>query len=199
MSAMEQAVVTETLWHDFRDRLRAFVARRVKHPEDVEDILQDVFLRIHRNLQQINRQESLPSWIYQITRNSIMDHYRSRRRKEESLDEGLHQPPAPTVEEDLLRAAHELAQCLSPMLRSLPEAYRDALVMTDLEGATQQEAARLAGISLSGMKSRIQRGRRRLRETLLACCRIDTSHQGEIVGFSMIDKQSSPCGDCRRG
>lgn len=195
VSAVKQAVQTEKLWEAFRDRLRAFVTRRVRHPEDVDDILQEVFLRIHRNLEGLDQRGSLPSWIFQITRNSIVDHYRSRRRKEESLDEGVHQPATP-VEEDSLKELRELAQCLSPMIRSLPEAYRDALVMTDLDGATQQEAARRAGVSLSGMKSRIQRARRLLRESLLACCRIEVSRRGEILDYSAYSHQAAPCRGC---
>lgn len=193
---MDQAAQTEALWHEFQDHLRAFVARRVNHPEDVDDVLQDVFLRIHRNLGRVNQRGSLSSWIFQITRNSIVDHYRSHRRKQEPLDEGVHQPAMPPVE-DSVREVRELAQCLSPMIRSLPAAYRDALAMTDLDGATQQEAARMAGISLSGMKSRIQRARKQLRESLLACCQVEVNRRGEILNYSISDRSMPHCKGCR--
>jgi RNA polymerase sigma-70 factor (ECF subfamily) len=69
----------------------------------------------------------------------------------------------------------------------------------DLEGATQQDAAERSGISLSGMKSRVQRGRQRLRAMLEDCCRIDLDRRGHISAYAAHRPDACGCGDCRRG
>jgi RNA polymerase sigma-70 factor (ECF subfamily) len=81
------------------------------------------------------------------------------------------------------------------MLRQLPPAYRDAVTLADLEGLAQVEAARKAGVSVSGMKSRVQRGRKQLKAVLEACCRVDLNRRGDIVGYERRSSASS-CGSC---
>lgn len=73
------------------------------------------------------------------------------------------------------------------MVATLPSSSRTALVLTDLEGMTQREAAERSGLSLSGMKSRVQRARRQLKETFLECCRIELDRRGGIVDFSLAE------------
>jgi RNA polymerase sigma-70 factor, ECF subfamily len=68
---MEQAAKTEAVWCEFHERLRAFVSRRVKRPVDVEDILQEVFVRIYRKCETVQQRASLPARMFQITRNAI--------------------------------------------------------------------------------------------------------------------------------
>src|SRR5688572_29274524 len=73
---------TQQIWSEFADRLRAFITRRVGSAADAEDILQDVFLRIHRHADSLQRRERLVSWLFQITRNAIADYYRAPVRRE---------------------------------------------------------------------------------------------------------------------
>jgi RNA polymerase sigma-70 factor (ECF subfamily) len=83
------------------------------------------------------------------------------------------------------------------MLRQLQPAYREAVTLTDLEGITQADAAERVGVSLSGMKSRVQRGRRQLKAVLEACCRVDLDHRGSIVGYEPREPGScTRCGSC---
>ena len=105
----------------------------------------------------------------------------------------VEEPPLLDDEDAALR---ELATCLAPMLRQLAPAYQEAVRIVDLEGVTQQEAARRAGVSLSGMKSRVQRGRQQLRAVLEACCRIDLDHRGSISGYAARHPDACGCGGC---
>lgn len=193
---MTEPMHTEAVWQTFKDRLRGFVARQVQRPEDVEDVLQDVFLRIHRHLGALQQRERLTSWIFQITRNSIMDLHRSRRRLEDPLDEGTLPSPEPPGEEDAPEAQRSLAACLRPLMDALEAPYREALEQVELEGKTHAEAAQAMGISLSGMKSRVQRARRQLRVQLEACCRVEQSHLGEILDYAPQPGHPSPCKGC---
>src|SRR5688572_22576962 len=73
----------ESVWEEFHDRMRAFVARRVGSAADAEDIVQKVFLRIHRTVATLRDRDRLDAWLYQIARNAVVDHYRSPSRRRE--------------------------------------------------------------------------------------------------------------------
>src|SRR5215211_1992359 len=81
---------TQLIWTEFGDRLRAFIGRRVDSEADADDILQDVFLRIHRHVGSLQRRERLVSWLFQITRNAIADYYRAPERRREMLLGATH-------------------------------------------------------------------------------------------------------------
>jgi RNA polymerase sigma-70 factor (ECF subfamily) len=194
MNTMEQAAKTEAVWREFQERLRAFVSRRVKRPADVEDILQEVFLRIHRNLETVKQRDRLAAWVFQITRNAIADHYRRLSSvKAEELEKDFEPAASPDAED--LGALCEISKCMEPMVAALADHYREALLLTDLQGMTQQEAAVQIGLSLSGMKSRVQRARRQVKKMLLECCRVELDRRGGIADYSLRDPDKSPCGE----
>src|SRR5215203_6636925 len=96
-------------------------------------------------------------------------------------------------------ARAEMARCIAPLVRGLPDTYRRAIELTELEGMTQAAAAERLGLSLPGAKSRVQRGRARLRTMLLRCCEIETDRRGGVVAFELRDGESCvACGDQRR-
>ena len=70
---------TETLWRAYSDQLLSFIRSRVKDPVIAEDILQDVFLKMHERLHTLKDDQKLQSWMYRIARNAIIDHYRSKK------------------------------------------------------------------------------------------------------------------------
>jgi RNA polymerase sigma-70 factor (ECF subfamily) len=193
MTTTERAARTEAVWQEFQARLHAFVLRRVKAPPDADDILQEVFVRIHRNLDKIQEQDRLTAWIFQITRNAIADHYRAVPNAE-SMEPGFE--PAALQEDSIeLSDLSELSRCVQPMLGTLPKHYRDALELTDLGGMGHREAASLRHLSLSGMKSRVQRARQQLKETMLQCCQIELDRRGGIVDYSPRQCGNCSCGD----
>lgn len=188
-------------WQELHGNLRAFIGRRVRNQADVDDLVQRVLLQIVKGLGSLRDAERLHAWVYRTARNVIVDHYRSStaRRELASTDTNdLEAADAPEVAlDDETVALQELATCLTPMLRKLQPAYREAVTLTDLEGITQVEAAERAGVSLSGMKSRVQRGRRQLKAVLEACCRVDLDNRGSIVGYEPREPDScTRCGSC---
>ncbi len=187
---MSQA--SEQVWQDYHSRLHQFILSRVNYSADAEDILQDVFLRIHHHIDTLNDTEHLQAWIYRIARNAIVDHYRARRPTE-TLPPDLQAPE--TEEADIHR---EIAGCLAPMIEALPERYRHALRLTELEGLTQKDLAARAGLSLSGAKSRVQRGRALVRTMLLDCCHFEFDRQGQVVDYAPKGDACGPrCDSCR--
>ncbi|MGV9970196.1 sigma-70 family RNA polymerase sigma factor [Nocardia beijingensis] len=175
----------EQLWRRFSSDLRAFIARRVSRPEDADDILSIVFLRMTKSLDNLRDQDRLLGWIYAITRNAITDYYRSApHRRELPVDAVPDNPSAGEDELDADDAAQkELASCLVPMLSALPAEQAAAVQMVDLDARTHAAAASEAGISVSGMKSRVQRGRAALHAQLHACCQISQDRTGHIHDY----------------
>lgn len=179
------AMISEAeLWQEYRARLRGYVAKRVRHNDAVDDILQDVFLKVHASLATVKSQDSIAAWLYRIAANAIADFYRSQKPSVDLPDELV----APEPERNVVG---ELAACLQPLIAELPERYQTALVLSEIQGLPQKEVAARLGLSLSGAKSRIQRGRDKLRDNLLACCNIETGKSG-IVGY---EPRTKKCGD----
>lgn len=198
MTAAERAARTEAVWREFQARLRAFVLRRVKTPADADDIVQEVFVRIHRNLDKIKQEDRLAAWVFQITRNAIADHYRVAP-KTESVDQDFEPSPPPQDDGTELRELSELSDCIKPMLGALPQHYRDALKLADIDGMSQRDAAELRSVSVSGMKSRIQRARKQLKEMMLQCCEVELDRRGGIVDHWLRESNESDCANSLTG
>jgi RNA polymerase sigma-70 factor (ECF subfamily) len=153
-------ITTEGIWQELHTNLRAFIARRVPS-EDVDDILQDVFVRVHRRLATLAQQERVQAWVYQITRNAITDYYRLRSRPVGVGPEAA--PVEPLVEwpeDDEAHAAavrSELATCLEPLVRQLPNTYREAVLLADFA----RNGPPRVGDRLSGAWRYLLHGRRR--------------------------------------
>jgi RNA polymerase sigma-70 factor (ECF subfamily) len=188
----------DELWSDLHERLRGFVGRRIGDPDTADDLAQDVLLRLHRSLGGLRAEERLDAFAYRIARNTIIDHYRARASAREApaapdeliaridADRGINQ------DTDETRGRQELARCLEPLVKRLPEPYREALTLTDLGTLSQVEAARLAGLSISGMKSRVQRARAQVHALLTDCCRVALDGQRQIAEV----RRTGPCA-CR--
>jgi RNA polymerase sigma-70 factor (ECF subfamily) len=191
---------TSEMWEELSDRLRSFIAPRVGSTTDTEDVLQEVLFRIYRSIDSLQRAERIHAWVYQIARNAIADHHRAKAaRRELSSGDGAEVVRVPDVpaadgfnESD---PRQELTRCLLPMIDRLPDRYREAIVLTELEGWTQRGAAAQLGLSLSGAKSRVQRGRRRLKEMLLECCRIELDRLGGISDYEVREEPCRFCGN----
>ena len=185
----------DAVLHDFQDRLLAFIARRVPDRESAEDILQEVLLRIHRHAGELENSAAVSAWVHQIARNAIADHYRRaavRRERPAGIDLDLR-APSPLSEPAPEELRSELAACLRPLVEQLPNAYREAITLTELDGLTQTAAAAQLGLSASGMKSRVQRARAQLRELLQGCCEIELDRRGAITRYA---PRRTPC-TCR--
>lgn len=192
------AAVTEPPWEELTGNLRAFIGRRVRNPSDVDDLVQRVLLQILKGLESLRDAERLHAWVYRMARNVIADYYRTPRVRREIASGGVDDLPgadaaAPNAGEDDDAALRELAACLRPMLDQLPPAYRHAVTLADIDGVNQADAARRAGVSLSGMKSRVQRGRKQLRAVLEQCCRIHLDRRGGIMAYDRRAPGSCRC------
>lgn len=182
---------TSLMWAEFSGRLRAFVARRVPPGIEPDDVVQEVFLRVMRHLPSLRDADRIEAWLFQIARNTLHDAMRARRRRDARTDALEVDVPDETDAEDIRAAEAELAPCLTPMIARLGEHYREAIDLTSVHGLTQAEAAKRAGVSVSGMKSRVQRAREQLKAMLLQCCEVDVDRRRGVADFH--PRESASC------
>lgn len=168
---------TEKVWEEFNTGLKHFILKRVPDEPSAEDILQDVFLKIHTHIDSLRQEEKLQSWIYQIARNAVTDFYRTHKRTPD-LPEMPYVPEDPF--DDVVR---DLLPYVKELVDSLPPDYREALILTEYEGLTQRELAERLGISVSGAKSRVQRAREKVKIMLLSCCHFQFDRLGRIIDY----------------
>ena len=196
---------TERVWGELHTNIHRFVSRRVRQVADVDDIVQRIFLQVHRSLPTLREADRLHAWIYQVTRRAIADHYRAPVHRHEvpagaALDDVPDDlPEAGRVGEDEPSVLRELAACLQPLLADLALVDQGALRLVEVDGQTQVEAARRLGLSVSGMKSRVQRARRRLRSAVEACCRVEVDRRGGLIAYEprgggRCESRGSDCG-----
>jgi RNA polymerase sigma-70 factor, ECF subfamily len=163
-------------WQDYRAALVRFVRSRVNDSEAAEDIVHDVLVKAYARRDTLKNAEKVDAWLYQMTRHAIVDHYRAKRPSDE-LPEDLVAP------EKEGSAREELARCLTTLIEHLPAGSRQAIELSELQGLTQKETATRLGISLSGAKSRVQRGRAQLHDLLIECCRVERDVRGGIMDY----------------
>jgi len=180
--------VTESIWNEYHNKLHRFIQGRVSDASIADDILQEVIIKVHSRINTLKDSNKIQNWLYRIARNAIIDHYRAQKQMQE-LPETLTHPEQDPDD----KARQEIASCLLPFIQSLPEHYRQTLTLSEIEGLTQKEVASKQGLSLSGAKARIQRGRAMMKEMLLKCCRFEFDHQGKMIDY---EAKSRSCDNC---
>ena len=180
------SISTERLWELLSAKLRSFLLQRVSDEQVAENLLQETFIRIHQKLDEIDDTQRVTSWVFQIARNLVIDHYRAKSRDAAAMADGLE-----ANKDDVPNLNDLVAGWLPQMISELPDAYREAVELCELKGFSQQQIANQLGISLSGAKSRVQRGRAKLKSLLFDCCSFERDRRGNVIGYA----RNSP-GDC---
>jgi len=157
--------------------LLLYVRKRVHNRHDAEDLTQDVFLRLSKS--NLDRIENVKSWVYTIAKNAITDYYRKRKSPtgeltENTIPETAHEPD---------EVVQELSRCVTAYINMLPEDYRHLLTLSELESVPQKEIATRLGMNYTTVRSKVQRGRQKLKEIFTACCTVQQGAKGSILGY----------------
>ncbi|MBU1223543.1 MAG: RNA polymerase sigma factor SigZ [Gammaproteobacteria bacterium] len=163
-------------WDRHEAELRGWLRGRLGNAHDAEDMLQDLFLKALRQDRKFCEIANGRAWLFEVARNAVADRMRLKKEQVELPDDLVaeHEEPA---------AVESLAACLPRALSELPEEDREAITRCDLEGMTQEDYARLKGLTLPGAKSRVQRARKRLREHLTEACQVKFDAAGKACCF----------------
>ncbi|MCB1175523.1 MAG: sigma-70 family RNA polymerase sigma factor [Leptospiraceae bacterium] len=174
---------TTALWQEFQQNLTRFIGKRVSNPQDAEDILQSVFEKIHRRADQLEQIQKPGAWLYRITRNQIIDYYRSHQQTVELPDELIYLDQKPDSDRSRF-----FEQCLTTFLSDVDEAERQIL-QQHWAGMSLKALAHQNGQSYSAVKARIRRLRAKLRRRFVDCCQIQSSH-------AELPAENSDCRSC---
>lgn len=159
----------------FQDRVYNLIRRLLGNPEEARDVTQEVFVSVFEKVDSYRGDASIATWIYRIATNHAKNRikYLSRRkdRQRESL-ESLAVPPTssrlaaevPRPDQALLR--ERVSRLVDAALGELDEEQRIVLVLRDVEGQSYEDIAEITGLQLGTVKSRLHRGRQRLKEAL---------------------------------
>lgn len=180
-------------WKELEQRLRPYLARRVASAADIDDLLQDIFVRLHRGLPTLRDDEGFGGYVYRIANSAIVDKARQRARTPRLGVVDDIEAESPDGDDTL---QSDLGECVALFVSRLPSPYREAITLTELQGLTQKDAAEMLGVSLSGMKSRVQRGRDKIRHMFDECCRISVDGRGRVIECQPRELDQVPA-DCR--
>jgi RNA polymerase sigma-70 factor, ECF subfamily len=178
----------ETIWNSLSFNLKAFIISKVKNEDESKDILQEVYLKIHNNINTLKDRDKLIPWIYQIVRNQITDHFREKERR-------LIKKEIKTLSLTSSATGKYMDEAINDMIimmNDLPPEFCEALCLTELEGLSQKEYALRAGLSYSGAKSRVQRARVMLKDMLMKCCHYQFDKYGTV--FDIHQEVCCCCG-----
>ena len=182
-------------WKELERHLRPYLARRVASPADIDDLLQDIFVRMHRGLASLRDEERFGGWVYRVANSAIVDKARQRARSPQvDTDDELEASAIAGEAAEQLQS--DLGECVALFVGRLPSPYREAVTLTELEGLSHKEAAEMLGISVSGMKSRVQRGREKIRHMFEECCQISVDCRGRVTECEPRELHEVPA-DCR--
>lgn len=168
----------EQIWVDLHEELRKFIFSKVRDMSICEDILQDVFVKIQLNIHTLSNHSKLTSWVYQITRNTIADYY---RRHTALSGVSYYELAEEETEEPLYQ---RLSNCINQKIHKLPKKYKQALLLTYHEDYSQTALAEKLNLSYSGAKTRVQRGREKLKNLIRGCKNVKMNGKGELAGYT---------------
>jgi len=187
---MEVAVI----YNQFHSELLTYIKGKVRFREDAEDILQNVFIKISSSVDKLDEDVKIKNWIFTVTRNTIIDYYRANANKKklgasEELDDQI-------AEIEVMDETKGLDQCMSSMIGLLPDEYRDIIVESEIKGVKQKDLAEKYGIPYPSMRSKVQRGRERLKQLFYNCCHIETDKLGNVMDAQRKSDCGGPCNPC---
>lgn len=152
-------------WSRYAVKIRQYLQRRVSEPADVDDLLQDIWIKAHQHPMTTTQPQLIEAWLMKIAKNRLIDRY---RRERYPVPIELDELPAEQPEE--MPYWQTLSTCVHAMLPQLSPLYADALYQADLLEQPHQHIATAQGVSVSAIKSRVKRGREQLKARLEACC-----------------------------
>jgi RNA polymerase sigma-70 factor, ECF subfamily len=178
----------ENAWHEYNERLMYFVRTHVESPDDAEDILSKVYLKLAQQTETSQIPQKLSSWLFRVTKNTIIDFYRARKPTEEISDEFREEVPE-------RHAISKLSECILPIINELPETYRLPILLSEIYEKKQKDVAIELGVSLPALKSRILRGRKMLKHLMAKRCSYYYDERGLLVDYEEIPAKATTSKD----
>lgn len=180
----------DELWNEFNEKLLNYVKTMVVNTHDAEDILQNVFLKIFKSIEQIEKESAIKPWIYKITKNTIIDFY--KKKKDMSVAPEILYMIEDEID-DIDNMNEDISNCLINMVFNLPDKYQKVYDLYENKAMKHKEIAEALDISVPASKVRLKRAKDMFKEKLLECCDFEVDKYGNIINYLPKGK----CEDCR--
>jgi RNA polymerase sigma-70 factor (ECF subfamily) len=186
------------IYDQYYGKVRKFILALVKNEWAADDLIQETFLKIQQNIENLKDPSKLSSWIFRIAYNLCQDHFRQlkRLRKEERIDqeemedfkEALVQK-GPDIQKELEQ--RQMGECVQNQINLLPETPRTVLILFDIMEFSHQEIADILGITVKNAKVRLHRARKRLKTILEEKCAFERDERNVLICIPAPDRQTS--------
>lgn len=163
---------TQKIWNSLHNELYFFILKKVKDKDSANDILQNTFFKIHKNLPLLKQEEKVKAWAFQIARNEIINYYNQ---------ESTYTKPLIESENTTLSSYNHIC-CFDNFINNLPPIYKEVIEKVYIQGKKQNEVADILGISLSNVKVRIRRSKEILKKNFTECCKYELDKNGNLSG-----------------
>lgn len=167
-------MTTKYVWDTYAQDIKRFILSKTKDESVADDILQETFIKVHTKLQTLKDDDKLKSWLFSVARYTLMDYFKTKKIKVELNDF--------EVTDTFENHEHTEKDCLRGILVNLPKKYREPIFLSDIMGLKQKEVAKRLNLSLSTVKSQIQRGRKQIAQGFMDCCGYEMNNDGYLVG-----------------
>ncbi|MDK9738917.1 RNA polymerase sigma factor SigZ [Vibrio sp. D404a] len=192
-NASASSLNLEQIWSQYQQALKAFLHSKVNHPDDVDDLLQEILLKTYQNLDTVQDADSIKAWLFQLANRTIIDFYRKRAR--DLRDSNIDAEELWFAELDQnTEFKQQLAQCIEPFIQALPEKNASLLLAVDIKGQSQKALALSQNKSYSTIKSQVQKSREELKKLFEECCHLSLDKHGSVIDCDR--KPDSSCGSC---
>jgi RNA polymerase sigma-70 factor (ECF subfamily) len=178
------------IYDNYYERIKKFIFALVKDKWVADDLVQETFIKVQKNLNQLKEETKLSAWIFRIAYNLCQDHFRktsqSSKREQISADERQF------IAEPLFQKEfeqHQMGACVQDKIRLLPESYQTVLVLFDLMEFSHQEIADILDISVENVKVRLHRARKKLKAILEEECRFEVDDRNVLICDPVISKK----------
>lgn len=178
-------ITTPAVFEAYSQRLYRYALNLMHDPAEADDVVQDTFLRVNRRLDSLRDPAALTTWLYRIATHICLDRLRQRTRRAprevdpDSAEVTEVDSAAPSLQQVVEQ--NEMSDCVQRYLDSLSDSYRAVILLHDLHGLTGPELAELLGVSLSTVKIRLHRARRKLQAQLQTGCAFSHDERDVLV------------------
>ncbi|KAA3616835.1 MAG: sigma-70 family RNA polymerase sigma factor [Calditrichaeota bacterium] len=166
------------VYKNYHSNLIHFVSNKINNLGDAEDIVHNIFLKMQSDLVNLSSIKNIKSWLYSVAKNAVIDFYRSKRKNEteNSINNSYLIENEP--------AFKKVADSIEIFINQLEEPYRKTLILSDLELVPQKKIAKELAIPYSTVKTRVQRGREKVKKMMFDCCIYEFDNKGRVIDYS---------------
>ncbi|GER60241.1 sigma-70 family RNA polymerase sigma factor [Patiriisocius marinus] len=169
---------TQNIWEKYNEELYFFILRKTNDKNIANDVFQNTFFKIHKNITHLKSDDKTKPWVFQIARNEIANYYNNESIYVEKFDNKTI-VQAEKVEEFC---------CFETFINELPKNYKQVIELVYIDGIKQKDVAIKLEISLDNVKARIRKAKDVLKVKFNECCNYQFNKKGTLIGESNCAK-----------